>query len=319
MPTRYRFQVQIDEDQPPNATGLLVPLPPTTPHQEMTCMTLDPTWSATLCTAEGGVQSAFFANFPSRTLDRPIEFEMVDSGHIIEEQFYPPGGRGSEPGEDVRQVFSDLRLEADQDQALLHIVECISQRFTYQSDCRNDAPLTCDVVTGNCLTINAALIGLARLANIKTAYYMGYFFEDERWRALAIDDRHCWVSTLTPRGYESWDIAHHLKRGLRCVGPALNPIPGVRFAMSVGRDLVFELPVTRLEVRHLCEPRWVFHGNHSQRCQVRVTADPVSVLGNCRDGQARENSAGGSLLALRDHSLPAALSSISIRHSLTAR
>jgi Transglutaminase-like superfamily len=274
MPNRYRLRVQIDEDQPPTgAAGLLVPLPPTTPHQEMMRVAIDPTWSATHCAAQGGVQLALFASFPSRSLGSPIEFEMLDSGHLIEEQFSPTG---SEPGEDVKQVFSDLHLDTDQDQALLRIVECISQKFNYQSDFRNDTPLTCDIVTGNCLSINAALIGLARLSNIKTAYYMGYFFEDGRRRTLAIDDRHCWVSTLTPGGYESWDIAHRLKRGLRSAGPALNPIPGVRFAMSVGRDLVFDLPVTRLEVGHLCEPRWVFPENRSQRCQVRVTADPVS-------------------------------------------
>jgi hypothetical protein len=174
----------------------------------------------------------------------------------------------------LRQAFSDLHLDTDQNQMLLRIVDCISRKFNYQSGFRNDEPLTCNVLTGNCLSINSALISLARLANVKTAYYIGYFFENGR-RSLVTDDWHCWVSTLTSRGYESWDIAHHLKREMRRLGPALNPIPGVRFAMSVGRNLAFSLPFTRLDVEHLCEPRWVFHDNHSQRCRVRVTADPI--------------------------------------------
>ena len=276
MPNRYQLRVQIQEEPPTGATGLLVPLPPTTPHQEMTRMTLDSTWSVARCAVQGSAQSALLASFPGRTAGRSIEFEMVDRGHIVEEHFSFGGAQESEPSEDVRQAFSELHLGTDENQALLRIVDCISRKFNYQSGFRNDEPLTCDVLTGNCLSINTALIKLARIANIKTAYYIGYFFEDGR-SSLVTEDWHCWVSTLTSRGYESWDIAHHLKRGLRCIGPALNPVPGVRFAMSVGRDLLFSLPSTRLEVAHLCEPRWVFNDNRSQSCQVRVTADPISV------------------------------------------
>ena len=276
MPNRYRLRVQIDEERrPAGAAGLLLPLPPTTPHQKMTRVTLDPTWSAMGCPAQEHGQLALFATFPGTTIGRPIEFEMTDIGHADTGHF-SLAAEGYELGEDVKQAFGELHVGAEQQQTLLRIVDCIARKFNYQSGFRNNAPLTCNVLTGNCLSIKTALIAFAQLAGIKTAYYVGYFFENGR-STLTTDDWHCWVSTLTSRGYESWDIAHHLKRGLRPIGPALNPIPGVRFAMSIGRNLVFRLPFTPLKVAHLCEPRWVFDDNRSEGCRVRVTADPVSV------------------------------------------
>jgi hypothetical protein len=276
MANRYRLRVQIDEERPPaGAAGLLLPLPPTTPYQEMTHVTLDPTWSAVECAAHEHGLLALFATFPGATIGSPIEFEMTDIGHANNAHF-SLAAEGREPGEDVKQAFAELHVGAEQQQTLRQIVDCIGRKFTYHSGLRNDAPLTCNVLTGNCLSINTALIALAELAGIKTAYYIGYFFENG-WPTLTTDDWHCWVSTLTSCGYESWDIAHHLKRGLRPIGPALNPIPGVRFAMSIGRNMVFRLPFRHLKVAHLCEPRWVFDGNRSESCRVRVTADPLSV------------------------------------------
>src|SRR3954471_17565010 len=114
MPHRYRLRIEIAEEQRPDgALGLLLPLPPTTPDQEMIQIKLDPTWSTEPCRAEGGVQLALFASVPNRSLFKPIEFEMVDSGRLMDEQFALDDGKASESTEDVRQAFAALGLGAD--------------------------------------------------------------------------------------------------------------------------------------------------------------------------------------------------------------
>ncbi|MGL5139639.1 MAG: hypothetical protein ACRC7G_17915, partial [Beijerinckiaceae bacterium] len=62
---------------------------------------------------------------------------------------------------------------------------------------------------------------------------------------------HCWVAVRAEHAPHHWDISHFLKYGLGPVKPVMNPKPGFRHSMSVGRDLVFEgregpLTLTRL-------------------------------------------------------------------------
>jgi hypothetical protein len=278
MPNRYLVRVEIDEDRlPEGAKGVLLPVPPTTPDQRVGRLTLDPAWTAEPCCSQDGVQAGLFATFPGRSLRNPMELEFsLGIGDLIEEHFAAKRAGSMEPGPDARQLYADLCCDevGSEDARLLRIVDCIAEKFEYRHGFHSDEPLTCDVLTGNCLDINTALIKMLRLCGIKSAYYIGYFFE--QGRPWTNDDWHCWVSTLTGRGYESWDVAHHLKRDLGRVAPALNPIPGVRFAMSTGRDLVFNLPFATLEVPHLCEPRWIYADGRSRECRVRVTVDPAA-------------------------------------------
>jgi hypothetical protein len=58
------------------------------------------------------------------------------------------------------------------------------------------------------------------------------------------------VSTVTNDGYQSWDIAHHLKRHLGQSQPSLNQIAVMRVAMSTGWDLTCKLPGVRVEIPH---------------------------------------------------------------------
>jgi len=279
MSHAYRLELQIcDDKRPDTALGVLLPVPPTTPDQELKRLTLDRSWAVAPCHTQDEAQSALFVTCPDRALKTPVTLEMSTCGRLVQEHFTDSAAADTGPGDDAQQLFSALCLgqTASEGDRLLRIIDCLSRKFRYRSGFDNQEPLTCDALTGNCFSINTAVIRLAQLARIKTAYYIGFFFEQRH--PLLADDWHCWVSTLTTRGFESWDIAHHLKRGLQPISPALNPIPGIRFAMSVGHDLAFRLACGTVRVPRLCEPRWIFPDGRSRACRVQVTATPLPVV-----------------------------------------
>jgi hypothetical protein len=270
MPAHHLLQIEIDEVAPPEgAIALLIPVPPTTPHQTLREARLPASWTAEALVDSTGVQRALLAEFPRGAHRQPITFALSDRGELVRGHF----DRREDTARlaaDVFELAEDIGLlECDGETARLRkIVDALASKFQYRSGFSNDAPLTCDVLTGNCLSINEAFLKLAKVAGIPSAYYIGYFFESEK--PLKSRDWHCWVSTLGAEGFESWDIAHHLKRGLGAVRAALNPVPGVRFATSVGRNLSFRVPAGQVDVPHLCEPRWIMSNGAAVPCEVTV-------------------------------------------------
>ncbi|RZI44838.1 transglutaminase domain-containing protein [Herbaspirillum sp. HC18] len=271
MSTQYRLQIEIVEASPPAGTcALLVPVPPTTPHQTLISMKLDSSWSISPVKESTGVQHAILGDVPAGAHMKPIAYELSDSGSLVLDHLTKLQHVGSISA-DVHELAEDIGLQDDECEParVRKIVDSLASKFWYRSGFTNDTPLTCDVLTGNCLSINEAFLKLAKVAGVPAAYYIGYFFEYDQ--PLKSKDWHCWVSTLSGQGFESWDIAHHLKRGLRTVQPALNPVPGTRFAMCVGRNLTFRLPVGDITVPHLCEPRWVLGDCTSKPCEIVIS------------------------------------------------
>ncbi len=265
----YRVLTELVEDPPEGAVGVLFAIPPTTADQTIRHLEADPSWEAQAFTARGSGQSALFVKCSQGRPPGQLRLEVgPGSGKIVDQHFVARAGQSTDPQDDARKVFADLEINnaLHERERLRRIVDCISAKYQYQHDFRSDEPLTCDLLTGNCLDINAALVKLLRLAGIRHAYYIGYFFEEGQ----SIGGRHCWVSTIADGIYENWDIAHHLKRNVLEVQSALNPIPGRRFAMSTGWDLVFDLAGLTVEVEQLAKPRWIFGDGRSSDCQVTV-------------------------------------------------
>lgn len=264
---------------PKGADGLLIPLPPNTLHQTLRDVRYPAGWTVQRLAAAGSTQAALYMNNVD-AFDAPIEMLVDVPGEAVNLlHFRNSANRFTESTADVDELFRELALEGkDNVQRLQHIAACLERRFSYHSDYDGtDEPmsLSCDALTGNCLDINTAFMKLLARAGIPCAYYIGYFFE--AGHPLEVDDWHCWVSTLGVTGrQQDWDIAHHLKRQLGPVSPALNPIPGLRFAMSSGRSLEFILPAGVIEVSHLGLPRWVMRDGRTQECLVRVAASTCS-------------------------------------------
>jgi hypothetical protein len=276
MDNRYSVQIRIEEDIiPPDAMGVLFPVPPITGDQEPSEITPDAAWLTRVCRGENPRQTALFATIPRQYLHRPFCFDVhLRRGPLLEEHFDPSDGPSTTPQADARALLDSLGIDDIKDESarLRRIVDCLSEKFDYTHDRKSDAALTCDVLSGNCFDINAALMKLLRLAGIKHSYYIGYFVE----RGQSHGRGHCWVSTVTNDGYQSWDIAHHLKRDLGQTQPSLNPIAGLRVAMSTGWDLVFKLPGVRVEIPHLVLPRWVFPDGTSRDCRTEMQVAPLS-------------------------------------------
>ena len=270
MGAPYRLCIEIvDTAAPEQATGLLIPLPPTTRHQRLEDFNVNFGADRLVLVDQSTRQSALYVAWTGSDRLSPIELRVHDSGELVANHF-DAAPLCHEP--DVAALGQELHL-LDMplvSSRLERIVAHLASRFTYRSGHVNDAPLTCDALTGNCQSINEALMKLAAWAGVPCAYYIGYFCDRaDRW---ATDDWHCWVSTHTERGTQDWDISHQIKRALTPVGPGLNPVQGLRFAMGVGRDLRFETPGATVCLPHFCEPRWILRDGRTRRCAVRVQA-----------------------------------------------
>lgn len=264
---KYRLKIQLeDAAKPQDAVGLLLPVPPDTPHQKAGALRLDPQWKVTEYPVVGSTQRTILADVGDANPRSPIEVDIeLRNAAPVEAHFVPRPG-STEPGPDAVEIYESLGLaeDASEEAKLLAIIEWVAQKYNYKHGHMEGPLLTCDILTGNCLDINAATIKLMRVAGIRNAYYIGYYFPEGSSRGAW----HCWLATLTSRGYECWDIAHHLKRGIREIAPGLDPAGGMRLAMSTGRDLVIELPVGSVLVSHLTLPRWVLRDGRTIECKA---------------------------------------------------
>ena len=140
------------------------------------------------------------------------------------------------------------------------IVDYTCQQFTYgHADTafyadRDKMPQLCSVTVGSCVDINAYLIAALRSAGYDAGYVTGYFIPQERRDHTT--DMHCWVVTRCDGVVQEWDIAHHLKMGVRTIRPGLNPKPGVRVPMAHSMGLSFpHLGLTELKL--IAQPMWL--------------------------------------------------------------
>lgn len=119
------------------------------------------------------------------------------------------------------------------------IVDDTSGRFDYADvpmaerwyDGKDAVPMVA-CAAGNCIDINTYLVAALRAAGYRTAYLTCYFFDDDP--NGIVGGMHCWVRTEHDGVTQDWDIAHVKKAGRADASPALNPIPGKRFALAAG-------------------------------------------------------------------------------------
>lgn len=129
--------------------------------------------------------------------------------------------------------------------------------------------LSCGLTPGSCVDINIYLVAGLRAAGFEAAYVYGYFFPKERGGIT--NEMHCWVVTRHNGEILEWDIAHHIKAGLKSVAPTLNPRPGRRVAVGHSMGHRHRLPEGWLDLKLLAEPIWIKNGR-------AVAAEPLSVF-----------------------------------------
>jgi hypothetical protein len=141
--------------------------------------------------------------------------------------------------EALLEELRDLRAGNGPDK-VQSIACAVARRFDYGHptqrfyDGHHDSlpALGCERAEGSCVDINLYFMAALRAAGIATGYVAGAFFPAEKgdW----CSDMHCWVVTCADGRVQEWDVAHHLKLGLRDVEPGLNPKPGFRVPLSFG-------------------------------------------------------------------------------------
>ena len=264
----FKVHVSLLEARPPEVRGLLVPLPPGTSHQAFRSLRFSRGWLTTEVQACDGSQRALYAHQIPAAGEFTYAVALVEQAASLD-QFTPQRNRFTAAPAALVQLVQDVVAGArDTAEVVRRVVDLTARRFRYGPRSPSETPtLCCDVMVGNCIDINTFFVAALRAANVPCAYYAGYWFQHGEPIA---DGMHCWVTTLEDGQLRSWDIAHHLKRGIVAVEPGQNPVAGVRVAMSSGRGLRFVVGGLEVELSHLAQPQWVHTSGATSLALVRA-------------------------------------------------
>jgi hypothetical protein len=274
MPT---IRLDIPDTPPqPAPLGLLVPIPPDTAHQRIESARYPDVASLKRCRALNGDQAAVFLPGLAGAGTR-FEFGIrAGTGASPRTHFTPIDSRYSRPSAELKAAIEELtKSAANQQAALESIVGFTASLFDYDHpqarfcDGKDEVPLLLQLTKGSCTDINTFLLSSLYAAGIPATYYAGFFFENGKPRSTT--GFHCWISSLARGEHQDWDIAHHLKKGMRDVLPGLNPTPGERVAMSYARGLRFEVADCEAEFTHFAYPMWIYPGGRYEPAQAVAT------------------------------------------------
>lgn len=237
--------------------GLLLPLPPSTPHQRLVGLELPPTWRSELLRAEGRAQKAVLVT-EATDLAQPWRMRFRLGRWAPDPAWYRPyvNSFTALPAA-LRPIVNDLRAATRSETELVaRAAAWVSTRFRYDPTPSSGAfpDVACDIRSGSCLDVNTVFLSVLYAAEIQASYDIGYWFDGD---ARTCDGWHCWVSVIADGVHQDWDVPHHLKFDVGPPRPALDPKPGLRFCMSRGRGNRFEVGGAEVEISHFGRPRWV--------------------------------------------------------------
>jgi Transglutaminase-like superfamily len=256
--------------------GLLIPVPPATLHQCLESIKYTDGLSSTRLNALNAGQEALFVP-GSNAANRRFAFRFgPGAGVSPAEHFTPIVSRYSRPSAELTEGVNQLTAgSASEREKLQRIVNFAASLFDYDHpavkfyDGKDEIPLLKQLTKGSCIDINTFLMTSLQVAGIPAAYYAGYFFEAGQPPTAV--NMHCWVSTFTEGEQQDWDIAHQITSGARDIVSSLNPKPGIRFAMSCGRGLMFPINERPMFVAHLGFPTWLRSDGGSERAEAVAT------------------------------------------------
>ena len=135
------------------------------------------------------------------------------------------------------------------------LVQWVAERFQYGrrphhlgDDLEAMPALGCDLHTGTCVDMHTLAVAALRAMGIEAVYVIGGFVYAGK---ESYPTGHCWLNLRAVGAPHHYDISHHVEYGLGPVTPALNPKPGRRFALGLGRGLRFAGPEGEVEIPSL--------------------------------------------------------------------
>ena len=224
---------------------LIVGLPIDTPEQRLVGGEVRGAAAASEIVAKNSGQSALL--IPVRAGSSPqVVFELEDEPSSFPDwMFEPTGGPHEVPSAALVELIGALApTSLDPAQRVERIVRHVEERFTYGvrdvglGDDQDAMPaLACDTHLGTCIDTHSYAVAAMRAGDVDAAYISGVFFPESETAGMP---GHCWFAVNARGAPHHWDISHFLKYDLGPVRPVFNPKPGLRYALSVGRDLIFE-------------------------------------------------------------------------------
>jgi Transglutaminase-like superfamily len=191
---------------------------------------------------DGSTWAYLFSLKEGQTPKISMVFDEPGPG-LAEAEFVPRNSRFDQPSQalmdQVNSQFEDVPLS----ERVGMILQFVGDHFTYGArdkhlgeESEAMPALECGLTPGNCVDMHTLGVAALRSMDVAACYVMGCHISEGK---LEGPTGHCWMNVRHEGVPHHWDISHHIQYGVRKITPALNPKPGRRFAMSVGRGPVF--------------------------------------------------------------------------------
>ncbi len=226
---------------------LVFGIPPDTPEQRVVGIEVaGATDVAEIASLNSSQRALKMSCLPGITPEVKITFSQQGT-NFPDWTFTSTGGVHETASAELVDLMADVApVDLPLAERVLSIVRHVESSFTYGvrpvglGDDQDSMPaLTCDIHLGTCVDTHSYAVAAMRAAGIPAAYVSGLFFPEGQ---TVSEPGHCWFVIQAEGSPHHWDVSHFLKYNLGPVRPAFNPKPGTRFAMSIGRDIVFPTP-----------------------------------------------------------------------------
>jgi hypothetical protein len=233
----------------------IAPVAPDTPDQRLLATEFEGVAPLAMIRAANSGQMAWLCRLEAGATPR-IRYRFSEEGADWPSwAFHPAGTRfdlaspalaaeiaqGVPPGPPARRVPALMQWVADRFQ--------YGRRPVHLGDDLDAMPaLGCDLHTGTCVDMHTLAVAALRSIGIEAVYAIGGFVYAEKPQHPT---GHCWLTLRAVGAPHHYDISHPVEYGRGRVTPALNPKPGRRFALGLGRGPRFAGPEGEVEIPSL--------------------------------------------------------------------
>jgi transglutaminase-like putative cysteine protease len=237
------FEAFLEEPVPETGTYLF-PVAPDTSEQKIVNVSFEGADPLEIVRDVQGRTKAYL--FDLKKGDQPlIRHVFEEPGPGLREADFVPNLNGFEKPSDalMAQIARDLK-DGPLNIRVPALIQYIADHFTYGARDQHLGAgeeampaLECGLTPGTCVDMHTLAVAALRGIGVPAAYMMGVHVADGRtyWST-----GHCWLNLRCEGVSHHWDISHHVQYGQRQITPVLNPKPGQRFTLSIGRGPEFD-------------------------------------------------------------------------------
>jgi transglutaminase-like putative cysteine protease len=234
------------EDPVEDAGLYLFPVAPDTWEQKITGVTFEGREPQAIVKDVQGRIAAY--QFALKAGDQPmVKIAFDEPGPGLSDEAFMPGLSAFErPSQALMDQIAEEVAEAPLQIRVPALIQYVGDHFTYGArethlGTGEDAmpALECGLTPGTCVDMHTLAVAALRAVGVPAAYVIGVHIAEprEQWST-----GHCWLNLKCEGVSHHWDISHHVQYGVREITPKLNPKPGRRFALSIGRGPEFSGP-----------------------------------------------------------------------------